>query len=94
MITVSQAAADLGVSDRRVRALCAAGRIKATRIGRAWIILSLDFARNRPSGRPKSKDSKIIPIPEVVKSKGLTTTPLKSSKKSAKVATKTSPIAV
>jgi len=39
MITVSQAAARLGMSARRVRVLCEQGRIKAEKVSaRLWLI--------------------------------------------------------
>lgn len=39
MISTKQAAAILGVSDRRVRALCKQGRIQgAVMVGKAWVL--------------------------------------------------------
>ena len=38
MISVHDAAARLGVSDRRVRALIESGRLRAQRLGRVWMI--------------------------------------------------------
>jgi len=54
--SVAEAAAVLKLSAARVRLLCAQGRIKAQRIGRAWIIRPADlwaFQRKpRRPGRP------------------------------------------
>lgn len=59
-ITVNQAAKKWGLSDRRVRNLCLAGRIPgAYREGRAWKIPS--DATKPTDGRYKSKES-LIPI--------------------------------
>ena len=54
-LTTSQAAAALGVSPRRVQAMIRAGRLKAIRFGRDWLIrpADLDAVRVRPVGRPK-----------------------------------------
>ena len=61
-ITVNQAAKKWGLSDRRVRNLCLAGRIPgAYREGRAWKIPS--DATKPTDGRYKSKES-LIPIIE------------------------------
>lgn len=38
IVSVQDAAILLGVSDRRVRQLCAAGRIKHQQVGRAYLI--------------------------------------------------------
>lgn len=61
-ITVNQAAKKWGLSDRRVRNLCSAGKIPgAYREGRAWKIPS--DATKPTDGRYKSKES-LIPIIE------------------------------
>ena len=61
-ITVNQAAKKWGLSDRRVRNLCVAGKIPgADREGRAWKIPS--DATKPTDGRYKSKES-LIPIIE------------------------------
>ena len=61
-ITVNQAAKKWGLSDRRVRNLCSAGKIPgAYREGRAW---KIPFDATKPTdGRYKSKES-LIPIIE------------------------------
>ncbi len=58
-MTTGEAAVELGISERRVRALITDGRLKAERIGRDWIITerALDAVRERKPGRPR-KDSK------------------------------------
>ena len=87
MLTVSAAAAELGVSERRIRAMCATGRLPATRFGkRNWLILSVDAARIRPPGRPKAKIPETIPASEVVTGQVLPATPKRKRKKLAKPA--------
>lgn len=61
MLSVSEAASRLGVSNARVRALIAAGVLQATKVGRAWAVAESsveqrvhDGARpGRPSSEPK-----------------------------------------
>ena len=58
LISVVEAAQMLGVSDRRVRALAAAGTLTATRVGpRMWVLERLEVERfgrlKRPRGRPR-----------------------------------------
>jgi len=52
--TTTEAAARLGLTPRRVRALCAAGHLPAAKVGRDWIIAQadLDAFRPRKAGRP------------------------------------------
>jgi len=55
LFSVADAARELGVVPQRVRALIAAGRLSATRIGaRAWVIRAgdLERVRVRKPGRP------------------------------------------
>lgn len=55
MLSVEAAAGRLGVSERRVRALIAAGRLPAERVGRAWVIQPAALGQvegERPVGRP------------------------------------------
>lgn len=53
--TTKGAANTLGVTNRRIRALIKAGKLKATKNGRDWIIeeREIEKIRNRPNGRPK-----------------------------------------
>lgn len=53
--TTAEAAAKLNVTPRRVVALIQAGRLRATKHGRDWIITAADLAavKHRPPGRPK-----------------------------------------
>ncbi len=82
MMTVVQAAAELGISERRVRTLCETGRITATRFGaRNWLILSVEGARNRVPGRPKAGKSGNIPVAEIEQSQGVTARPKRKRKK-------------
>lgn len=57
-ITTEQAAARLGITPRRVRALITAGRLKAKKIGRDYVIdtRQLDKFIPLPPGRPAGKD--------------------------------------
>lgn len=54
LLTVDQAAGELGVTSRRVRALIADERLPAQKVGRDWLIRSkdLDKVRDRKPGRP------------------------------------------
>jgi len=56
-LTTAQVATKLGVSTRRVRALITAGRLKARKIGRDYLIDSRDLAKFTPlpPGRPAGK---------------------------------------
>lgn len=60
MMTTAQAAAELGISARRVQALIAAGRLAAVKAGRDWLIdpRALASVRNRPNGRPPGKKTR------------------------------------
>jgi excisionase family DNA binding protein len=53
-LTVSQAAARLGLSRCRIRQLIAAGRLKAEHFGHQWLIHEEDLAdlKRGPVGRP------------------------------------------
>lgn len=55
LITVSKAAARLGVTPRRVQALIASGKLRAQRIGRDYLIDPADLPslERRPPGRPR-----------------------------------------
>jgi excisionase family DNA binding protein len=54
LLTTRQVAARLGVSDARVRQLLAEGRLRATKLGRDWLIeeRSLEAVAVRKPGRP------------------------------------------
>lgn len=59
MLSTSQAAKQLGVSPRRIRALIESGDLQAERIGNSWAIdeNSLNKRKRSPklNGRPKQK---------------------------------------
>lgn len=57
LLTVEQAAGELGVTSRRVRALIKDERLPAQKVGRDWLIRrqDLDKVRDRKPGRPKSQ---------------------------------------
>lgn len=54
MLTTTQAAAELGITVRRVQALIKAGKLVAVKTGRDWLIspVALNAVRVRKSGRP------------------------------------------
>ncbi len=55
MLTTKEAAAELGVTDSRIRQLILSGELKADKFGRDWLIYpkSLEAVRHRPGvGRP------------------------------------------
>ena len=56
-LSTEDAAKELGVCDSRVRALILAGRLKAEKLGRVWIILPADLkaVRVRKPARPWNK---------------------------------------
>ena len=60
-LTTQQVAAALGVTQRRVVALIQAGRLKASRLGRDWLIpaQALEAVRERKPGRPRQPRSEI-----------------------------------
>jgi excisionase family DNA binding protein len=57
LITTKEAAKELGVTVRRVQALIKAGRLRAQKMGRDWIIRrrDLDKVKVRKPGRPAKK---------------------------------------
>ena len=60
LLTTREAAQTLGVSERRVRALIADGKLKAERVGRDYVIVDKDLENVRTYGKsgrpPKSND--------------------------------------
>lgn len=55
--TTQDAAVKLGVTVRRVRVLCASGRLHANKFGKSWLIpeSSLKAYTPRKAGRPKKQ---------------------------------------
>jgi len=53
MFSVKEAAAKLGVSQRRVRVLLNEGRIEGKKLGRDWVVLDLHYERKK-GGRGKA----------------------------------------
>jgi len=47
MWTVKQATKELGISEQRLRKLLLEGRIRGIKMGRDWIVLSLQYERLR-----------------------------------------------
>ena len=60
IIGTTEAGRRLGVSDARVRALIESGRLKAVKVGGAWLIdpKDLEAVKDRKVGRPKSRKTK------------------------------------
>jgi excisionase family DNA binding protein len=58
--TTTTAAAELGVTPGRVRAMITAGRLKAIRAGRDWLIepKALAAVRERKPGRPATRQTR------------------------------------
>ncbi len=52
---MGEAAARLGVSERRVRERIAVGDLRARRVGRAWVLEEAQLARSDRLGRPMSR---------------------------------------
>ncbi|MFH1652293.1 MAG: helix-turn-helix domain-containing protein [Chloroflexota bacterium] len=52
MYSTSEAAEKLGLSQDHVKLLARRGIIKAKKVGRDWVVLSLDYQRKR---KPKEK---------------------------------------
>lgn len=59
LLTIPQAATELDLSRQRVWLLVTTGRIKAQRVGQAWLISERELKRfsngKRSNGRPKGK---------------------------------------
>lgn len=68
MLSVSDAAAKLGVSRQRVRALLASGQLEGEKFGRAWVVDETSLARwmgeSHHPGRPK-KVPEEAPVPSM-----------------------------
>ena len=60
LIGTKEASKRLGVSGARVRQLILCRRLKAVKVGWAWLILSRDLeaVRDRPNGRPPTRSRK------------------------------------
>ncbi|HKO42711.1 MAG TPA: helix-turn-helix domain-containing protein [Pyrinomonadaceae bacterium] len=56
IISTAEAAKRLNVTSSRVRKMIEAGRLKAMKVGREWLIdpKDLNAVKNRKVGRPKS----------------------------------------
>ena len=52
MHSVKEASRKMGVSEQHLRALLAKGDVKGKKLGRDWVVLSLDYKRKR---KPKTK---------------------------------------
>ena len=54
--SVKEAARLMGISEQRVRALLAEGRIKGKRLGHDWVVLELGYAKKKRGRRPKEDE--------------------------------------
>jgi hypothetical protein len=51
MYSVREAAGQMGVSERHLRLLLESGQVEGKKLGRDWVVLSLDYKRKRkPKG--------------------------------------------
>jgi excisionase family DNA binding protein len=57
MYSVKEAAHWIGLDPSQVRRLLAKGEIKGVRLGRDWVVLSLDYERKRKPKIRKGGDS-------------------------------------
>jgi len=54
MYSVKEAALKMGISERHLRLLLEKGQIEGKKLGRDWVVLSLDYKRKRkPKGGNK-----------------------------------------
>jgi len=54
MYSVKEAALKMGISERHLRLLLEKGEIEGKKLGRDWVVLSLDYKRKRkPKGYRK-----------------------------------------
>jgi excisionase family DNA binding protein len=61
VVSVTEAARELGLSNNRVRELIHSGQLPAQKLGREWAILRPDLeqfkTKERPPGRPPKSNS-------------------------------------
>lgn len=58
MYSVREAAAKMGLSERHLRLLLKRREIQGKKLGRDWVVLSLDYKRKRkPKGRKGGKQN-------------------------------------
>ena len=55
MYGVREAASKIGVSERYLRLLLERGDVKGKKLGRDWVVLSLDYKRKRKPGGGRKK---------------------------------------
>jgi hypothetical protein len=54
MYIVKEAALKMGISERHLRLLLEKGEVEGKKLGRDWVVLSLDYKRKRkPKGEKK-----------------------------------------
>ena len=52
MYSTKEASEQMGISERHLRLLLKQGKVKGKKLGRDWVVLSLDYNRKR---NPKTK---------------------------------------
>ncbi len=67
-LTTEEAALSLGVTPSRVRQMIRAGKLPATRFGKAHLIFEKDLAlvQERPLGRPPNAKTHVIATPNAI----------------------------
>lgn len=51
MYSVREAAMKIGISERHLRLLLGTGKIEGKKLGRDWVVLSLDYKRKRKQAK-------------------------------------------
>jgi len=51
MYSVKEAATKIGISERHLRLLLETGKIEGKKLGRDWVVLTLDYKRRRKAKR-------------------------------------------
>ena len=76
-LTTTEAAAKLGISQRRMLALIAAGRLPTVRVGTMHLIDPADLAKvkERKPGRPKNIDAPTVARRATLRKVGMPMTP-------------------
>lgn len=55
MYSVREAATKIGISERHLRLLLKKGAIEGKRLGRDWVVISLDYTRKRKTKGGKKR---------------------------------------
>jgi hypothetical protein len=57
MYSVKETAEKLGISERHLRLLLKTGEVEGKKLGRDWVVLSLDYKRKRKPKKIKGESS-------------------------------------